>query len=490
METADEAEQYIDSVPWYPQEGPQEAAYFSEADEILYGGAAGGGKTSLAVGLAITRHLQTLFVRRESTQLGGVYDHIEELIDPGRKGQRGQPPEWNIPPWDGVNRKIVFGSTPNLGDESKYQGRARDLLVIDEAANMLYSQVRFLMGWVRTTVKGQRTRVLLCSNPPTGADGYWIIEMFAPWLDPQHPNRAAPGELRYFTTVDGVDKEMPNGDPVEINGEMVTPKSRTFIPAKVTDNKYLGADYMATLQALPEPLRSQMLYGDFTAGMDDDEYQVIPTEWVRQAQNRWKPMEYTNISSAGLDPSRGGRDDTILSARSGWHFHELEAWPGHEMDTGAKVAGKVIERLGLHDCPIHVDSIGIGASVVDHLEAVISARCVPVNFAGKSSEKDWSGTMSFFNKRAECWWRMRDLLNPSNGQQVRLPPDQKLLADLCAPRYKLMATGIKIEGKEDIVKRLGRSPDRGDAVVMCAERSAIMSISGINRQAFTTKRSF
>lgn len=474
-------DKWLAAVPWTPQVGPQTQAYFSEADVLLYGGAAGGGKSSLAIGLALTRHEQSLILRREATQLGGIMDDIASTIDPQRVGYSGQSKEWKIPPWDGMERKIILGSCPNPGDEMRHQGRPKDLIVFDETANFTEASVRFIMGWLRTTTPNQRTRVLMCSNPPATSEGYWLTQMFAPWLDPQHPNPANPGDLRWYTTIGGKDIEVDGGTPIEVDGELVYPKSYTFIPAKVSDNKYLGKDYLRELQALPEPLRSMMLYGDFSAGQDDDEYQVIPTSWVKAAMANWKELPFDNITSTGLDPSRGGRDQTVFSARSGWHFHELHRWEGVDMESGPAVASKVIELVGHHRCPVHVDAIGIGAAVVDALDAVIHARTVPVVASGRSNDKDWSGTMGYANKRAELWWNFRDLLNPANAQQVTLPPDQQLLADLTAPRYKLVASGIQIEAKTDVVRRIGRSPDSGDAVVMCAERTAIMNIQGYNR---------
>jgi hypothetical protein len=58
--------------------------------------------------------------------------------------------------------------------------------------------------------------------------------------------------------------------------------------------------------------------------------------------------------------------------------------------------------------------------------------------------------------------------------RLALPRDQRLAADLCAPRYRLTARGIQIEDKAAIKARLGRSPDRGDAVVLAAIRTPIL----------------
>ena len=304
---------------------------------------------------------------------------------------------------------------------------------------------------------------------------------FAPWLDPHHPNPAKPGELRWFATIDGKEADHPDGKPFEHGGEKVIPQSRSFIPAKVQDNVYLrDTGYLATLQALPEPLRSQMLYGDFTAGRDDDEWQVIPSEWVRLAQQRWKERKYVpdEITSVGVDPSRGGRDKTIIASRAGWHFHKLKSWDGEKMSKGSNVASEVVKLVGTSACPVHVDVIGIGASVLDHLDMLIGSRAVGVNSSNKSNDRDWSGNLKMANKRAELWWSFRDLLNPDNAHKVELPPDAGLFADLCAPTYELKSQGIQIEKKEHIVKRLGRSPDKGDAVVYCAERTPLLHILG------------
>jgi hypothetical protein len=78
------------------------------------------------------------------------------------------------------------------------------------------------------------------------------------------------------------------------------------------------------------------------------------------------------------------------------------------------------------------------------------------------------GNLKFYNRRAEDWWRIREELDPDQefGSAIALPPDASIKADLAAPRWEMTPRGIKIESKEDIKRRLGRSPDDGDAIVM------------------------
>jgi hypothetical protein len=460
------------SAKWAPQPGPQLAAFTSKADQLLYGGAAGGGKTALGIGLALTRHRRTLFVRREGIQLQAVVDEIANLVG-GRDGYNGQEKVWRLP----GGRQIQFGGVPNLGDETKFQGNPRDLLVCDEAANMLESQVQFLLGWVRSTVPGQRCRALFCSNPPTSAEGEWLVRWWAPWLDAKFPNPAAPGELRYVAMVDGVEQWVEGPEPFEHNGERIIPTSRSFIPSRVSDNRFLAdTGYVRQLQALPEPLRSQMLKGDFLAGRADDEWQVIPSAWIKAAMARWKPEANPGaVTSVGVDPSRGG-DEATIAARRGWRFDELVAVKADASGTrsGGAIAKRTLDVAG-DAAPVHVDIIGVGASAGDHLEAFIGQRMVPINGAEGTDEKDFTGKLGFLNVRALLWWRFRELLSPERAAKAALPPDQRLFADLAAPRYRVTARGIQVEEKDQIKKRLGRSPDRGDAVVLAAKRTPILT---------------
>lgn len=449
---------------WEPLPGPQTEALESEADIVLYGGAAGGGKTDLAIGLALTKHRRSIIYRREGTQLQGILDRMSDILG-SWDGYSGQ---YRL--WRRGNQQIEFGSCPHPGDERKYQGRPHDLIVFDEAVHFTEHQVRFLMGWLRTTLPYQRCRVVFTSNPPTGADEQeedpdWLIRYFAPWLDNNHPRPAKPGELRWYAIVDGEEREVASGESFTHGGETIKPRSRTFIPARVQDNPYLmGTEYESQLQALPEPLRSQMLQGDFTAHMGDNPWQVIPSGWIQAAQDRWEKGKHGKMDSMGVDPARGGKDETVIARRHGTWFDELIAYPGAQTPDGPTVSAIVFAQAR-DGASIHVEVTGIGSSVYDHMQAN-SKSVVAFSPADKSEAMDESGALRFANKRAELWWRMREALDPKNGHEIALPPDPMLRADLTAPRWKLLAQGVQVESKDDIKRRLGRSPDRGDAVVM------------------------
>lgn len=161
---------------WAPLPGPQLEAFFSPADLLYYGGQGGGGKSDLLIGLGLTQHRSSLIMRRQYVDLSALTDRALAVYG-SRKGFSGAPPP-RLTTDDG--NVVDFGAASKPGDEQSWQGRPHDFLGVDEACQMQEGQVRYLMGWVRTTVKGQRTRVVFASNPPLTAEGEWLTRMFAP----------------------------------------------------------------------------------------------------------------------------------------------------------------------------------------------------------------------------------------------------------------------------------------------------------------------
>lgn len=484
---------------WQPLPGPQTAAAASLADVTGYGGAAGGGKTDLVAGLATTKHKRCLIIRREKAQTEGIVQRLIELAGGATTGYNSQHSRWNYPL--GSLPLIEFGGLDNPGDERRWQGRPHDLKAFDEVTEMREAQVRFVMGWKRSSDPSVHARVIFTFNPPTTTEGRWVIEFFGPWLDKLHPNPALPGELRWFTTIGGKDAEVQDArrfvlvdgkpcydfDPSKYAIEdVIRPQSRTFIPARLTDNPYyMRTDYMATLQQLPEPLRSQMLYGDFQAGIEDDPWQVIPTAWVEAAMARWKrPDKLAPMDSLGVDVARGGLDKTAIARRHGMWFDEPLAYPGAATPDGPTVAGLVI-AAGRDQAPIHIDVIGVGASPYDFLDAA-RQQVLGVNVSEKSYASDKSGRLTFFNLRSERWWKMREALDPTNNTGICLPPSKELLADLCAPTWKLSSSSIKVESRDGIISRIGRSPDLASAYILALMDTpkravTLQTIAGLRR---------
>ena len=472
---------------WRPLPGPQTMAYESEANVVGFGGAAGGGKTDLAIGLALTKHKQVQVFRREGPQLVGITDRLIEIVG-SKDNLTGKPAVYRD---EARGLKIEFNSVPNLGDETKYQGRGKDLLVLDEAANFLESQVRFMKGWVRTGRAGLKQTVLMTFNPPTSAEGRWVVSFFGPWIDKRNPLYPTdPGVLRYCYMDPATSKDVwiPDNDKREfvlVNNErvynfdrdrytleeIIKPESRTFIPSRITDNPFLvNTGYLQQLQAMPEPLRSQMLSGNFEAGMQDDPWQVIPTAWVEAAMARWKPRTPRGeMMAMGVDVARGGKDQTVIATRhrtetTDLWFDRLHMHPGTETPNGNVVAGLVIGERRDHS-PIHLDVIGVGASPYDVLLNA-GQDVYGVNVSERATSLDRSGRLSFMNLRSQLWWQMREALEPSSDNGIALPDDKDLLAELCAPRWEMSGLTIKVEGRQDIVDRVGRSPDRATAIML------------------------
>ncbi len=449
---------------WKPLPGPQTLAYECNADMVLYGGAAGGGKSDLSLGKALTKHKRALILRREFPQLESMVERSKEIFAAyGAYNEKG----WWRTHFGGKSQFIRFGSVQHEKDLKKYQGRPNDLLVFDEAANFPRTFVQFLSAWVRSEDPNQRCQLLLCSNPPTDAEGEWIIEWFAPWLDPLHPNPAKPGELRWFVVIGDEHIEVDGPAPVVRGEETYTPQTRTFIQAFVSDNPhYANSPYVARLQALPEPLRSKMLKGDFSAGREDAAFQVIPSEWLRLAQQRWKTRTKptTPMSAVGLDVARGGKDKTVATPRYDNYFGEQVCEPGKATPDGPAAATLAL-NMRRDDATINVDIIGVGTSPFDSLRQAIGIKAVAMNASEGSDARDRTGQLGFVNQRAEWWWKLREALDPETGDDLAIPPDPEILADLTAPLWKLTARGIQIEAKEDVKKRIKRSPDKGDSLV-------------------------
>ena len=480
---------------WAPNPGPQAIAYRSPADELFYGGASGGGKSALIIGLARNEHQRTLIVRRESTQLRGMVDDLARILGT-RDGFNSQTGQWRIPRSLSTrpDQLIEFQGVPNPGDEERHQGISHDLLAFDEVTQLREYTIDYLSTWNRSVTPGQRTRMVLTSNPPTPSTSYrkdqgqglWLITRYGPWLDPSyrdplHLGAAQPGELRWFVTLDGREEEWPDGMPFlhrppsfteTGREEIITPRSRTFIPALPTDNPYLGENYLSALQKLPEPLRSAFLYGDFAVSLMDQPMQLLPAEWVRAAVQRHRDLAHSSPppthnqtqTALGVDVARGGADSTIVFARYGAWF-ELHVIPALAAKDGPDVAAEVLKRRR-SDSTIVVDANGVGASVYDHLRTLGIEPVIGYVGSKTSTKRDSSRKFGFANTRSQVYWGLREALDPSGPMRIAIPDDPELIGELLTLTWEEQSGKIKVMTKKDHALLLGRSPDKADALTL------------------------
>lgn len=438
---------------WKPLPGPQTDVFETEAFETLFGGAAGGGKTSCAVGLAKLQGRQVLILRR-------TFAELEDSIIQEQLRWYGDPRQYNSTKhvWQWGSQRIRNGYAERMKDVFQYQSAQFDTLIIDELTQWEDPRIyEYLLSRVRTTDKKQRCRVVCLTNPGN-VGGPWVIHRWRPWLDPNYGNPAEPGELRWF-------RRDENGDDVECEPDHPDAVSRTFIPALLSDNPYLGEDYAKQLRALPEPWRSQLLNGDWTAGMEDDPWQLIPTAWIDSSMERWT-IPSGVMDSIGVDVARGGADSTVLTPRYGRTIDEQLAYPGRLTPDGPAVATLVTEAIHGHHPAIGLDIIGVGSSPFDILRDA-GFTVTPINGAEKAVDKygepwmDRSGRLRMRNVRAAMYWNLRELLE---ANEIDLPQSPKLRGQLIALRWKITPSGVTIESKDDYKKRTGSSPDEADSL--------------------------
>ncbi len=452
-----------------PNPGPQTTAYFAKADQLFFGGSVAGGKSDLALGAALNLHQQSLILRRVAKEATILIDRMKVILgtDAGYNGQDKI--------WRRGKQTIQFGGAANNGDEAGYKGKRRDLVALDEASEFLEEQADFLWGWVGSPDMDQHCQLLLTSNPPRTMAGRWLLRWFGPWLDRTHARYPTEdGKLVWCMPILGTEpvtfewRDKPWTE--ERDGKRVRAISRTFIRSELQDNPdFARTGYGERIGNLSDMNRRMYALGDFTAGLEDHPDQLIPTEWVLAAQGRWRPDggKAEPMTAIGLDPAGGGKDDAVVAPRHGGWYAELVIANGPETADGSATVA-MVTRYRRNGAPVVVDvGGGYGGGAILRMKDN-EIPYIAFNGAHASFRRTRDKQLKFANKKAEAWWIFREELDPDQegGSVIALPPDPELLADLTAIRYEVRAKGIQLEPKDDVRERLGRSPGRGDAVIM------------------------
>ena len=278
------------NVIFSPNDGPQTEFLAAGETDVLYGGAAGGGK-SYAMLVDPLRYAhraahRALIIRRSMPELRELIDKSRELYPKAFPGCKYREVEklWNFP----SGAKIEFGFLERDADVYRYQGQAYSWIGFDEITHLPTEfPWNYLASRLRTT-DSEITPYMRCTANPGGVGAHWVKKRY---IDPNEPNES-------FKGADGL--------------------SRKFIPARLEDNPFLAEDgrYEQMLKALPPTQRKQLLEGNWDVNegaafteFDTDLHIVtpfqIPIHWERV-----KGIDYGYASEsaciwAAIDPSDG-----------------------------------------------------------------------------------------------------------------------------------------------------------------------------------------
>jgi hypothetical protein len=339
-------------------------------------------------------------------------------------------------------REVGIGRKPPDHRRSAFQGWHRKyvLVILDEAGGV----PAWLWDAAETITTGDHCRILAIGNPDDRSSHFYKTHTTDPgW----HRIKVSAFDTPAFT-----------GEPCP--GELLDVLVR---PGWVADKQLRWGE--------TNPLYVAKVTGEFA----DAEDGLIPLHWVIAAQRRWHDWQErlrqspTRLEPAGrrvfgVDPAWLGEDKTAIATRQGPVVLDVEA---HAKEDTTQTAGRVQAKLRGHPQSLAVvDVVGVGAGVVDMLGRSGQA-VVPFNGSSPTRRRDSTGSWRFSNMRTASWYNLREMLDPSMDAQLALPPDDDLTADLTTPKYEPRAGGIiHVESKDELRKRLGHSPDRGDAVVL------------------------
>lgn len=300
------------------------------------------------------------------------------------------------------------------------------------------------------------SRLLIVFNP-NSPTGYAAKSQVSPkWKKFRLNSLSSPNVINHRIVIPGqVDYEWVK-DKVESWCMKVSPGQ---VAAEKSDFEWEGDWYR------PNDLFRIKVLGKFPEVSSDT---LIPFEWIEQAQKRWlqskKPVK--EPLRLGADIAGMGRDNSLFCHRFGWFVEKLSIVGHAGVADHMAVAGEIAALLKAPGSKAFIDTIGEGAGVYSRLVELNYKNAFSCKFS-ESAEglTDITGVYKFANMRAFLFWAVRDWLNPAYNQQACLPICDELTEELTQIKWKFQSNGsIIIEPKEDIIKRLRRSPDWSDSL--------------------------
>jgi len=243
--------------------------------EVLYGGAAGGGKSDALLAEALRQvhipNYRGLILRKTYPQLTELVDRSMAIYKPAFPGAvyNASAHVWKFP----SGARVRFGSMQHTTDRTNYQGLRFDFIGFDELTHFTWDEYSYMFSRNRPSrdPSGQKTRVYMRATTNPGGIGHgWVKDRFITPAPPMTP-------IIETMTVQG-----PDG-PVEIK------RDRVFIPATVFDNAALleaDPNYLGNLAMLPQAERDALLYGDWDS-FSGQVFREWKNDTAHYADRRW-----------------------------------------------------------------------------------------------------------------------------------------------------------------------------------------------------------
>lgn len=280
-----------------PQKGSQEVAFNSTADVIIYGGAAGSGKSHLLMMHPLPNmddpNFHGIFFRRVTRQLlgaGGLWSESKKMYSPFRPKVKEQATQQIFP----AGGTLTFSHMEHEKNCEDHQGLQYTFVGFDELTHFTERQFTYLLSRLRSEAKRDSYCMASC-NPDADS---WVLNWIEWWLDDEgYPDPEKQGKLRYYLVIDDkpvfadTQEELMEAypdqckiyNPIDDEYTLVRPKSITFIGGTIFDNPILiknNPSYLAELNSLPKVEKARLLHGNWYAREEGSSF--FKREWLEE----------------------------------------------------------------------------------------------------------------------------------------------------------------------------------------------------------------